>query len=139
MENKELIINILNLTQALKNKDYTTIDSIVANLNALEYTTESLTYLKDFLKNSFNYKDDLIYVVKGLDVITNKDFFYAFVDIMAFNNLSKEKVTEYLNATIVFDDSYEKNLYYSALTKQIINVGDPVLIKAAIDKIQSIQ
>ena len=52
MENKDLLLSLLNLTQALKDKNQTNIDAAIEVLNQQTNTEENVNFIKDFIKNT---------------------------------------------------------------------------------------
>lgn len=138
MENKDLLLSLLNLAEALKQKNKEGIDNAIAILNKQNDTDENINFIKDFLKNTLESKDTYIYIVDNLSLIKNKAFYKIYIELRTILKPTRETLIEYINTDMVFDDDYDKYLYFSNVTKKIIDFGDSELIKLAIDKIQSI-
>lgn len=137
--NKDILLIILTITQGVENKEETLINAAISDLNqTTTFTEDSLTYIKEYFRNT---KQDITLmknIVTQLETITNKEALLLFLELRANPVPTKDRLKEILLEEYSFDNEYDKYSTYSLLAKLIINTGDSELIKAAIDKVQNI-
>lgn len=138
MQNKDLLISLLKLCQGIKEKKSEEVKKNIDDMNEMCFEEDQINYVKEFLLNSSESEQVLLYIIENLNVIKDKACYKAIIKIRNGKNLSKKDLIDYLEMDTSMNEEHEKHVLYSMLTKKVINVGDPDLIKRAIDKLQTI-
>jgi hypothetical protein len=148
MEDMDFLLNILKLSDGIIKKDNALITTISNTFNSGKLTEEQEERIKSCLSSfiegdSNNTNLTLKLAINSISSI-NKNYLLALITIRNINIYgnpieAKQVITTKLSdTTIVFDNDRDKFTYYSFLVNLTIRTQDISLIKAAIDKIQSL-
>lgn len=138
MENKDFLINTLKLADGIKNNNKKAIEEFLLYINSIDITPEEIMIIKDFFKNENANIKLVISTISNINCILNKESLIAYIKLRQNEYNTSTTLSGILNTDFVFDDESEKFVFYTVLVKKVINFGDSDLIKAAIDKVQTV-
>lgn len=139
MKTKDFLLNILNIEKSINEKNENSLYELLDQLNDENLTIEQVSHIEDYIKTITEVNNKYASIlIENIDAIENKEYLLIITELRSQDKLSKERVTEILNKDLEFKYESDKYNLYSLITQLVIKMGDPELIKKAIDKIQSI-
>lgn len=131
-------VEFLKLTQAIKNNDKDTIETQLIIINEMETCEEIQRNIKEYLRNSHESNELLLYVVENCVHVIDKGFLREYTELKSTKILSKQEIISYLEKDPGAENEFDKYLYYNAIVKKISEYGDCELVDKAIAKLQSL-
>ena len=140
---KEFLLAMLQLKQAIDNKDKKNVDVIIDKLNNLKISDDddSMAYLRDYFLNLKNVDMTMMEdIINRLDVIDDKDALLVYIRLSnGFSNITTKQVKDVLEKDYRFKRNRDTIALYGLIAQAVIFLDDPEVLQLTIDKLQSLE
>lgn len=141
--NKDFLLAMLQLKQAIDNNDKKSINKVIDTLNNSNIVEDddSMSYLRDYFLNLRN--DDLtliVDVINKLNIIEDKDALIVYLKLSnEFNSLTAKQIKDVIKKDYKFKRNRDTIALYGLIAQAVIFLNDPELLQMTIDKLQSLE
>ncbi len=137
---KDFLLIMLQLKQAINNNDSEKVDNAIAELNKLDLNDEdTIAYMKDYF---INLKGDIKlikHIIDNLSNLKDKEALSLYVELTnTFIEITPARIKQILKQNVEFENRKSTISLYGLIAQAVVFLDDPDCLKMAIDKLQNL-